>query len=117
MKSSNLANGRVPSKVALALNFAQVRMLKVLTRKPGGMPRADLARAAGVGSPADTLGPINKEDLQAIEKRIGKKTLIGLGYVTHTVNSLDGPPSYRITKAGRQALETLNADPCWPFGH
>lgn len=109
---------------ALGMSFAQVRQLKALSKRAGGLTRPALAEASQSASMTDSLGPTDMDNNKSVEKRSGRRTLLGLGYVKASVESLnsdkDGKASqtvYAITATGKKALETLNNEVMWPIGH
>lgn len=95
---------------ARTLTFAQVRILKLLL-KAGPRTRQQIREHANVSQPGAEIGALNAEDVKSADSLLGRRM------VKYSADSLDGEPSYEITKAGRDALDHLNRDYTWPFGH
>lgn len=94
------------------LNFAQVRILKLLTKLGRAQTRTEISVKTNTSGLVNSLGPLHAEDLSR-----SPDSLLGRKYVICALDSLDGPPSYAVTAAGKKALKDLNDDVTWPFGH
>ena len=114
-KVKELGEGRVR---ILSMSFAQVRILKALNKSTNGLTRPQIGEKAFVNSSlSDSLGPLNAEDLATSGKKNGRPSLLGLKFVSCTMQSVEDKPIYAITASGRKALDVLATDPAWPVGH
>lgn len=93
-----------------ALAISQIRILKALNASPGGLTRQQIAKKADVSlSMTGMLGPAYKADIADCEKRYGRRSLMGFGYVrAEEEQTLDGEVfTYHITTAGKNRLAEL----------
>lgn len=100
-----------PREKKRGLRTPQLRILKALIEYKGadGLTRAEIAKKAKV-SPSMTgnLGAIDPIDTEACEKRYGKRSLIGLGYVSMAIHE-GGESYYKATKAGVKEYTSLKS--------
>lgn len=75
---------------ANSMSVAQLNILKALQKAPNGLTRSQIQAKVGVSIPmAKELGPVFKEDNEAMEAKTGRKTLIGLKYVNASPGDKD----------------------------
>lgn len=95
--------------VALGLSIPQVHIMKALRKFPNGLTRVQIEEKAGTSlSLTANLGPVFKEDVAKAEKTYGRKSLIGMKFVTTAPGNEDEAAKYVLTAKGRQALDKVS---------
>lgn len=110
---------RLKEKTEDKVSLQQMRILKTLAIYPTGLTRQDIASRADVPlSMNATLGPLYKEDAKQYEEEIGKKTLVGRGFVIArripSDNSQRDIVLYFLTPLGERYLRTGGKAPNTP---
>jgi len=101
------------SQLTPKMTTAQVRILRVLSGAPGWMTRQQVA--AEIRSRLGVTSGYDKGYSEAMGApttgRIGPDTLEGMGYVEHQESARTNSEfEYRITSAGKQAIESVGLD-------
>lgn len=92
------------------LSVQQVNILRQLQRARNGLTRSDISASMLIStSLVVELGPTDKKDIPAVEKKSERKTLLGAKMVTAESDEIDDKTViiYRITDKGREAIKSL----------